>query len=139
MSEAEIEKRRKVSPSQKGNADAVGVWLAWGDEMRKKTVLRGLCKLLPLSTQMQHAVNADQTTMEPEQFYNGEVVGVAEYDEALDAVVVEAGDLQKIRDGVQDCMDVDALEAYWKQNADEWKSRPDVKAVFGERKKQLNG
>lgn len=48
MSKQEVEKRRKVSASQRG-ANPTGVWLNWYDEQAKKTVIRNLAKRLPMS------------------------------------------------------------------------------------------
>lgn len=50
LGRAEIEKRRKVSRTQKGDQPS-GVWLQWYAEMAKKTVLRALCKRLPVSSE----------------------------------------------------------------------------------------
>ena len=62
---------------------------------------------------------------------------IAYSDEDGTAVVVEAADLQSIRDGVQDCNDIDALNAFWKQGADEWSARADVIEIFAQRRKQI--
>ncbi|WP_288927190.1 recombinase RecT [uncultured Maritimibacter sp.] len=48
MDMEQIEKRRKASPNQKGDKPT-GIWLQWFDEMVKKTVIRALCKRLPMS------------------------------------------------------------------------------------------
>lgn len=45
----EIEKRRKASPNQKG-AEPTGIWQKWYSEMALKTVIRNLCKRLPMSS-----------------------------------------------------------------------------------------
>lgn len=50
MSRAEIEKRRKTSANQKGDTPT-GIWGQWYGEMAKKTVIRALCKRLPMSTE----------------------------------------------------------------------------------------
>lgn len=50
MSHAEIEKRRKVSRTQK-DPGATGIWGQWYEEMAKKTVIRNLVKRLPMSTE----------------------------------------------------------------------------------------
>ena len=46
----EIEKRRKASANQKGD-QPTGIWQAWYPEMAKKTVIRALCKRLPVSSE----------------------------------------------------------------------------------------
>lgn len=50
MGFSQIEKRRKVSATQRGNEPA-GVWAQWYEEMAKKTVIRALCKRLPISSE----------------------------------------------------------------------------------------
>lgn len=49
MSRAEIEKRRIASANQKDAKNPTGIWQQWYEEMAKKTVIRGLCKRLPMS------------------------------------------------------------------------------------------
>lgn len=65
MTVGDIEKRRRASPSQrvyaKGAAPRVsdeplGVWRDWQDEQYRKTLVRGLSKKLPLSSDDQRAV-----------------------------------------------------------------------------------
>ncbi len=58
MSKAEIEKVRAVSKSKDS-----GPWVQWFEEMAKKTVIRRLSKRLPVSTDVQAAIEAD------DQFY----------------------------------------------------------------------
>jgi recombination protein RecT len=50
MSLDEIEKRRKASANQRGN-EPTGIWQQWYEEMARKTVIRNLCKRLPMSTE----------------------------------------------------------------------------------------
>ena len=50
MSFDEIEKRRRASANQKG-PKPTGIWEQWYEEMAKKTVIRNLCKRLPMSTE----------------------------------------------------------------------------------------
>jgi len=50
MSRKEIEKRRKASSNQKGD-NPTGIWAQWYGEMARKTVIRALCKRLPMSTE----------------------------------------------------------------------------------------
>ena len=50
MSRDEIEKRRKASANQKGD-NPTGIWAQWYPEMAKKTVIRALCKRLPMSSE----------------------------------------------------------------------------------------
>ena len=73
----------------------------------------------------------------PDNFQRGEVrPETIIYDEG-ETVVQEAEDLAKIREGVQDCTDVESLERYWQQNAAEWKTRIDVIELFNARKLEL--
>lgn len=58
MGREQIEKRRKVSATQKGNEPS-GVWGQWYEEMAKKTVIRALCKRLPLSAQDRRIFDED--------------------------------------------------------------------------------
>lgn len=48
MSKQEIEKRRRASASQKGEKPTA-VWASWYGEQAMKTVIRSLCKRLPMS------------------------------------------------------------------------------------------
>lgn len=50
MSMEQIEKRRRASANQKGDKPT-GIWAQWPEEMIKKTVIRSLCKRLPMSTE----------------------------------------------------------------------------------------
>ncbi len=54
MSKAEIEKVRAVSKSKDS-----GPWVQWFEEMAKKTVIRRLSKRLPVSTDVQATIEAD--------------------------------------------------------------------------------
>ncbi len=54
LPEHEIEKRK--NKGQAGN-----IWREWPDEMRKKTALKYLCKLLPMSVNELEAINQDET------------------------------------------------------------------------------
>lgn len=48
MGHRDIEKRRRASANQKGD-NPTGIWAQWPEEMAKKTVIRNLCKRLPMS------------------------------------------------------------------------------------------
>ncbi|QDP64883.1 MAG: putative recombination protein [Prokaryotic dsDNA virus sp.] len=50
MSFEEIEQRRKASSNQR-SPNPTGIWEKWYGEMAKKTVIRNLCKRLPMSTE----------------------------------------------------------------------------------------
>lgn len=63
MSKAQVEKVREVSRS-KGN----GPWVQWWDEMARKTVVRRLAKRLPMSTDMDPSLMADDE-FAPSQAY----------------------------------------------------------------------
>lgn len=56
MSHEEIEKVRAVSRSGKS-----GPWAQWWSEMARKTVMRRLSKRLPMSTDLEHAFDRDET------------------------------------------------------------------------------
>lgn len=72
MSFDEIEKRRKASANQKGEKPT-GIWAQWYSEMAKKTVIRALCKRLPMSTEDVERIMQEQesslrdVTPEPEK------------------------------------------------------------------------
>jgi len=73
MTIEEIEKRRKASANQKGDKPT-GIWAQWFSEMAKKTVIRALCKRLPMSTEDVERIMAEQeaaslrdVTPEPEK------------------------------------------------------------------------
>lgn len=61
MSAAEIEKVRNVSRSKDS-----GPWRDWYEEMVKKTVLRRLSKLLPMSTDVLDLIRGDDDTFQQE-------------------------------------------------------------------------
>lgn len=50
MSIGEIEKRRRASANQSGDKPT-GIWAQWYPEMARKTVIRALCKRLPMSSE----------------------------------------------------------------------------------------
>lgn len=140
LTASDIEKRRKSSPGQRGR-DAVGVWADWTEEMWKKTALRNLLKTAILSDDthgqaVAKAVAVDEGTVNVDEIQDGEPVAIAYAEE--DAVIVEAPDLEQIREGVEQCGDIDALDRFWQQGAKEWALRDDVKALFTERKKELS-
>ena len=134
MTAGQIEKRRMKSKTQKGAPS--GVWAEWKEEMWKKTVLRSLLKTAPLSDEQAAAISTDGAVLTPDNFQRGEIrpeTVDGEYTE-----VKEADDLAAIREGVQDCADLDSLEAFWRQGAEEWKSRADVVEIFNTRKLKCN-
>ncbi|MBQ4133042.1 MAG: recombinase RecT, partial [Desulfovibrionaceae bacterium] len=55
MGRADVERIKKAS-----KASTSGPWSDWEEEMWKKTAIRRLCKLLPLSPEMQRAVAIDE-------------------------------------------------------------------------------
>lgn len=133
MDKSEIEKRRLKSRGQKPQAS--GVWLDWTAEMWKKTALRSLLKTAPLSDEQAAAIATDGVTVVPENFKRGEVrVETLTYEDGSK----EADDLASIRDGLADCHDLDDLERYWQQGAQEWAQRTDVIELFKARKKELS-
>lgn len=64
MSKAQVEKVREVSRSKSN-----GPWVKWWDEMARKTVIRRLAKRLPMSTDMDPSLLADDDTA-PMQAYS---------------------------------------------------------------------
>lgn len=129
----DVERRRTKSANQKGAAS--GVWAEWKQEMWQKTALKVLMKTAPLSDEQAAAMQTDGAPLSPDNFQRGEI-----RPETVDADhedITEADDLQAIRDGAQDCPDLDSLERYWSQGKDEWSSRADVIEIFANRKKEL--
>ncbi len=134
MGKSEVEKRRLASPSQRG--DAAGVWAKWGDEMWKKTALRQLLKIVPLSNTTVSAIATDERAVNLQDIHAGNVAGTLEIPENAETVV--AKDLQTIFEGCAACNDNDELQRYWNQGAADWQTRTDVKAVFNNRKNELS-
>lgn len=133
MTADQVEKRRLKSKAQRGAPS--GVWAEWKEEMWKKTVLRALLKTAPLSDEQAAAMATDGATLSPDNFQHGQIrpeTVEGEYDE-----IKEAEDLPAIREGVQDCANLDSLERYWNQGSDEWKGRADVIEIFNQRKSEL--
>lgn len=64
MGREQIEKRRRASANQKGDA-ATGVWAQWLEEMAKKTVIRALCKRLPMSSDDLRRLMVEDEANEP--------------------------------------------------------------------------
>lgn len=64
MSRAEIEKRRKASANQRSE-NPTGIWEKWYDQMALKTVIRNLCKRLPMSTEDMDRIMVEQDQSEP--------------------------------------------------------------------------
>lgn len=60
MSKAQVEKVRQVS-----RASGNGPWVSWWDEMARKTAIRRLSKRLPLSTDLDDALHADDELFMP--------------------------------------------------------------------------
>ena len=51
----------KVKAASKGKQSDYSPWKTWPDEMWKKTAVKRLCKLLPLSSEAQKQISADET------------------------------------------------------------------------------
>jgi len=62
----EIEQIKSRSQSKNRNGEIVGPWATDFDEMAKKTVVRRLCKYLPLSPEIEKALEADNEQYESE-------------------------------------------------------------------------
>ena len=55
------EEVQKVQNSSKAGTSEYSPWVKWTDEMRKKTAVKRLCKLLPLSVEVQQRISTDET------------------------------------------------------------------------------
>ena len=83
LQEIEIE---KIRASSKAKNSEYSPWTTWPDEMRKKSAVKRLCKLLPLSSEVQKQISADETVKNTisadipqeanEAEWNGETVDV---------------------------------------------------------------
>lgn len=58
MSKNELDKIREKAQAKSKNKNS-GPWAEWTEEMQKKTVIKRLCKFLPLSPEIQRAVSMD--------------------------------------------------------------------------------
>lgn len=76
MSVADIEKRRRASPSQKVyekgkqprvSEEPLGVWKEWKEEQYRKTLVRGISKKLSLSSDDMRAIMESDRDFEPAQ------------------------------------------------------------------------
>lgn len=63
MAWKDIDKRRRASATQKGDTPT-GIWGQWTAEMAKKTVIRALCKRLPMSASDLRQIEDDDPVME---------------------------------------------------------------------------
>lgn len=82
----------KVRASSKAGSSSFSPWNTWAEEMEKKTAVKRLCKLLPLSAETQRKISADETIktrIEPEMAdlpdkteWSGETIDVATPPEA---------------------------------------------------------
>lgn len=59
MNRREIDEIRDASASKTREGKIVGPWVEWFGEMAKKTAVRRLCKMLPLSVEQQTAIQSD--------------------------------------------------------------------------------
>lgn len=64
MDREQIEKRRRASANQRGD-QPTGVWAQWYDEMAKKTVIRALCKRLPISSEDMRRMYVEHEDTQP--------------------------------------------------------------------------
>jgi recombination protein RecT len=82
LSKEEVEKVRSAS---KAGASDYSPWNKWFDEMAKKTAVKRLCKLLPISVEVQQSISADETV---KVNIAPKMVDVPDKTEWTDAVVV---------------------------------------------------
>jgi recombination protein RecT len=94
MSKKDIEKIKKMSQAGDSkfspwNGDEIVI-----DEMRKKTVIRRLSKMLPMSIEMSKQTVSDEKILTPEAFKNGEVDlnAVDEIDYSVEETTTHAGE-----------------------------------------------
>lgn len=85
MSLEEIEKVRAVSRSGKN-----GPWVQWWGEMARKTVMRRLSKRLPMSTDIEDALDRDETVPQIETTIEHDVQPLSRLD-ALEQHIAEDG------------------------------------------------
>lgn len=58
LQKAEVD---KIKGASKAAASDFSPWSRWPDEMRKKSAVKRICKMLPLSVEMQQKVSTDET------------------------------------------------------------------------------
>lgn len=61
MNRRELDEIRDTTASKTKEGKIVGPWVEWYSEMAKKTAVRRLCKMLPLSVETQSRIQADET------------------------------------------------------------------------------
>lgn len=61
MNRREVEKVKASSSSKNEQGEVVGPWREWEEEMWKKTAVRRLCKLLPLSVEVAQQIGAEDS------------------------------------------------------------------------------
>ena len=129
LSKEQIEKHRLASPSQGGAPS--GAW-KWYEAMAKKTAVRQVMKLFPLTTDMATAIQMDEKPVRIEEIKDGEISGFDQVEE-----IEQPADLENIKEGVEACFDLDSLESFWNQNSEEWAGNAAIKLIFNARKIQL--
>lgn len=80
----------KVRASSKAGKSEYSPWAKWYDEMAKKTAIRRLCKLLPLSVEEQRIIASDETTKRDIAIDMTQVPDVTNYDDPEPALEVTA-------------------------------------------------
>lgn len=121
MSKAEIEKRRKASANQKGE-QPTGIWQQWYAEMARKTVIRALCKRLPISSEdmrrlyVEHEDTLpvrDVTPKEgPRRNLAQRILEPQEPEDGLDGEVMPPVDEMPVSEAENEPEDVDTDEAF---------------------------
>lgn len=95
MTMQEINKVRTCS-----RAGDFGPWKEWPEEMAKKTVVKRLCKMLPLSTELQSAIAADNAMETGESFINVDTVSEEQIVESSEPTAEERAEIESKMDAI---------------------------------------
>lgn len=151
----EVMDRRQVDTARRKNLmqrnGAAGAWLEFEDEMWKKTVLRRLSKRMPKSDELATALATDGVVIRPENIEPDGTIKVEEvarmdldnaeaitpHEEEAPATPDREAYLDKFREGVEGCNDLNALQKYWSQGKGTFQADEDVATIFSNRKAEL--